>query len=307
MSAGPSGGHAASVDDLLDRQDSVIAIAQALEFMSEKAVRHRLSSGRWQRLHRSVFVTHSGPILVAQRRWAAVLAVGADAVIAGLTALDLRGYESRTVHLLIRVPRQARSIPAGVIVHRTRTLDELELLPVSRPPRTRAARSLVDAAQWARTDGEARAIIAVGFQQRLVREGDVRGTLDRLTRARRRHLIRQTVDDVVGGAHSLAEIDFVDLCRRNGLPEPTHQTTRLDANGRRRYLDAFFPEWRVHVEVDGGQHLEVRAAWADMHRQNTLWIPGDRVLRFPSWAVRTDPTAVAAQLRAALTSAGWHP
>ena len=295
------------MDDLLKRQDGVIASAQALGFMSEKAIRHRLASGRWQRLHRRVFVTHSGPIIVAQRRWAAVLAAGGDAVVGGLTALDLRGYETAKIHLLVRAARRPRSLPTGVVLHRTRTLGRDELLPDSRPPRTRPARSLVDAAQWALTDGAARAIIAAGFQQRLVREDDVRRTLDRLTRARRRRLIRVTVNDVVGGAHSLAEIDFIGLCRRNGLPEPIRQATRTDVDGRRRYLDALFPQWRIVVEIDGGQHLEVRQAWADMQRQNALWIAGERVLRFPAWAIRADPTAVASQLRAALTAAGWRP
>ena len=80
------------MDDLLDRQHGVIAMSQALRFLSEKAIRHRLTSGRWQRLHRSVFATHSGTILVDQRRWAAVLAVGAgdsgDVLVGGLTALQ---------------------------------------------------------------------------------------------------------------------------------------------------------------------------------------------------------------------------
>jgi very-short-patch-repair endonuclease len=128
-----------------------------------------------------------------------------------------------------------------------------------------------------------------------------------LPRMRRHRLIKETVDDVVGGAHSLAEIDFIKLCRNNRLPEPTCQVVRRDASGRRRYLDALFQRWRVHVEVDGGQHLEVRQAWADMRRQNDLWIAGERVLRFPSWAIRSDPASVVAQLRAALVAAGWRP
>jgi very-short-patch-repair endonuclease len=72
-------------------------------------------------------------------------------------------------------------------------------------------------------------------------------------------------------------------------------------------LDAYFEQWRLHVEVDGGQHMEVRQWWADMKRQNALWIPGDRVLLFPSWAIRHRPAEVVAQVRAALTAAGWTP
>ena len=75
---------------------------------------------------------------------------------------------------------------------------------------------------------------------------------------------------------------------------------RRDSAGRRRYLDAYFDEWQVHVEIDGGQHLDPRQAWDDMRRQNELWIAGDRVLRFPAWALRADPARVISQVRAAL-------
>ena len=103
-----------------------------------------------------------------------------------------------------------------------------------------------------------------------------------------------------GGAHSLPEVEFLRLCRRAGLPAPTCQVSRVDSGGRRRYLDAYFEEYGVHVEIDGEQHDEPRARWADMRRQNNLWIAGDRVLRFPAWLVRRHPARVAAQVRAAL-------
>ncbi|WP_416901529.1 endonuclease domain-containing protein [Micromonospora echinospora] len=126
-----------------------------------------------------------------------------------------------------------------------------------------------------------------------------------MPRARRRRLILRTADDAAGGAHSLAELDFLSLVRRGGLPEPTRQKVRYDAAGRRRYLDVYFDRWRLHVEIDGGQHLDPRTAWTDMRRQNDLWIEGDRILRFPAWVVRNAPDEVLAQLRAALTAAGW--
>jgi hypothetical protein len=68
----------------------------------------------------------------------------------------------------------------------------------------------------------------------------------------------------------------------------------------------WYDEYRVHVEIDGGQHLEVRAAWADMKRQNDLWIAGARILRFPAWLVRARPGDVVAQVRAALLAGGWR-
>ncbi|MEV4825437.1 DUF559 domain-containing protein [Micromonospora sp. NPDC049274] len=293
---------------LLFQQDAVISLDQARRHLSPKAIRHRVSSGRWRRAHRSVLITHNGPITVEQSRWIALLAAGPAALLGGLTAAHacgLRGYDSRIIHVLLPARHQIRAIPPGVRVHRTTLLPAADVHRLARPPRTRAARSLVDAAQWARTDAEARAIIAAGFQQRLVAGDDLHHVLGRLPRAHRRQLIHRTAVDVAGGSHSLAELEFLDLIRRAGLPEPSRQAVRRDAAGRRRYLDAWFEKWRVHVEIDGGQHLDPRTAWADMRRQNDLWLEGDRVLRFPAWAIRADAAEVVRQLRTALEAAGW--
>ncbi|MGW4499317.1 DUF559 domain-containing protein [Micromonospora sp. NPDC004336] len=293
---------------LLFRQEDVISLGQARRHLTPRAIRHRVATNRWRQVHRAVFVAHNGPVGPAQHRWIAVLAAGSAAMLGGLTAAQawgLRGHDSRVVDVLLPAAHQSRALPPGVRLHRTALLGEEDVLHVGQPPRTMPARSLVDAAQWAATDQEARSIIAAGFQQRLVGGDDLHRVLDRLPRARRRDLIRRTATDAAGGAHSLAELDFLGLIRRAGLPEPTRQAVRHDAAGRRRYLDVWFERWRVHVEIDGGQHLDPATAWADMRRQNDLWIDGDRVLRFPAWAVRNDSPTVLAQVRAALRAAGW--
>ena len=91
------------------------------------------------------------------------------------------------------------------------------------------------------------------------------------------------------------------------LPTPRRQSVINDASGRRRYRDAHFEEWRLHVEIDGSQHMTADAWWRDMHRQNEMWIAGDRVLRFPAWAIRKDRDAIIDQIRRALIVAGWRP
>ncbi|MET8906403.1 DUF559 domain-containing protein [Micromonospora sp. NPDC004551] len=293
---------------LLFRQDDVIGLGQAREHLTRKAIRHRVVTGRWRQVHRAVLVAHNGPIGAVQLRWIAVLAAGPTALLGGLTAAHaggLRGFPDRVVHLLLPAAVRRAPLPTGVRAHRTSHLPDRDVLPVAQPPRTAAARAVVDAAQWAPSDGQARAIVAAAFQQRLVGGDDLHEVVDRMPRLRRRRLILTTATDAAGGAHSLGELDLLSLVRRAGLPEPTRQQVRRDAAGRRRYLDAYFEEWRVHVEVDGGQHLDPAHAWADMRRQNDLWVEGDRVLRFPSWALRADPEGVVAQLQAALRAAGW--
>ena len=296
--------------ELVARQHGVVSRWQALRCMPANAVDRRLRSGRWQTPHRGIYVTHSGPVDHQQRRWIAALAGGAGRVglLGGLSALEtlgLRGFTAEAVHVLVPARRTMRNPPQGVILHRTSLVEPDDVHRMGDPPGTMPARSLIDAAQWATSDDQARAIIAAGFQQRLVRAGQMESVLARRLRARRRSVIAEAVRDATAGAHSVPEADFLRLCRRARLPAPDLQHRRRDSAGRQRYLDAYFADWGVHVEIDGGQHADVRQWWADMQRQNDLWIAGDRVLRFPAWAVRHRAQDVAAQMRAALLAAGW--
>jgi Protein of unknown function (DUF559) len=301
------------LDDLLFLQEGVLSRRQALRFFSPSAIRHRLASGRWRAAHRAVYVTHTGPLTLQQRWWVAVLAAGAHgrpALLGGLSALALmgfRGYPSPVTHIVLPAGRRADSPPADVLVHRTRHLPRCDVHRVGRPPCTMPARSIVDAARWACADEQARSIVAAAFQQRLVSGDELHRVLDRLPRVRRAGLILQTASLAAGGSHSLPELGYLALSRKAGFPEPARQVARRDAAGRRRYLDFLYEEYGVHVEIDGAQHMEVRAAWADMRRQNELWIAGERVLRFPAWLIGARPGEVVAQVRAALTAAGWRP
>jgi Protein of unknown function (DUF559) len=301
---------AEDVDWVLFRQDSVISRRQALRFMSVWSLRHRVSAGRWSLPHRGVYVAHNATLSSGQRIWVAALAAGNGraAPLAGATALasfGLRGYESSRVHVYVPPRLRPRSLPHYVVVHRSR----LPRPDLSRgfPPRTMPARSVIDAARWAASDDRARAIVTAAFQQRLVDHAAMMLALSRLGRLGRRTLITSTIHDAAGGSESIAEHDFLVLCRRGRLPEPTRQVVTTDGTGHRRYRDAYFEEFAVHVEIDGGQHTEVREWWADMQRQNAMGINGDRVLRFPAWALRNDPDRVLEQVRAALIAGGWRP
>jgi very-short-patch-repair endonuclease len=280
--------------------------------MSEGAIRHRLMSGRWQVAHPGVYLTHSGPMTGLQRPWVAALAVGRGqpALLAGvsaLTVMGMRGLDARRIHVLVGVGQQRRRPPRGVVVHRTRHLPLEDQHRLGRPPCTMPARSVVDAAQWARSDQDAVAVVAAAFQQRLVAAVDVAPVLARMTHVKRRPVIVAAMADAAGGAESLAEVDFARLCRRGRLPEPSRQAVRVDSAGRRRYRDVYFDDWRLHVEIDGGQHMEVRSWYADMRQHNEIVIAGERLLRFPAWMIRHQPDEVAVQVEAALLAAGWRP
>ncbi|GAB3806717.1 endonuclease domain-containing protein [Micromonospora zhanjiangensis] len=263
-----------------------------------------------------MLASRNGPLAEDQHRWVAVLAAGEGAMLAGLAAAKAGGLRGSWRYELLdvlvphgrRVASLLNRLPLGlppVRVRRTRQLPESDR-QAGRPSRTTMARSLVDAAQWARTDDEAQSILAAGCQQRRVTPAEIDAVVERMPNVKRHRLIRHTLADIAGGAEALSEIDFVRLCRRNRLPVPDLQERRVDAGGRTRYLDARWRRWRLHVEIDGAHHMEARYWAADLRRQNEIWIAGDRILRFTAFDVRHHPDDVVAQLRAALTAAGWQ-
>jgi very-short-patch-repair endonuclease len=166
-------------------------------------------------------------------------------------------------------------------------------------------RSLLDAAQWARSGRQAQLFVAASFQQRILTLVDVERAAEEVPAAKRRALVLRTAEDCAGGSHSLAELEFLALCRRHRLPPPTRQSRRVDRQGRRRYLDALFEPWKLVVEIDGAHHLDVAQMWDDAARANSLELDGYRVLRYPAHVIRTEPARVAAEIRQALRQAGW--
>ncbi|MET8527478.1 hypothetical protein [Micromonospora sp. NPDC005172] len=304
-------------DWLAFEQAGVLTTAQLAGLLSEGAVRGRIRSGRWRSICHGIVLTGNGRLTPDQQLWVAVLAAGPGAVLAGVTAAaeaGVRGLRREPLHVLVPANRRAartslRRLPIdmpAVLLHRTSVLPDAHL-QLARPPRTTTARALVDAAGWAGSTDEAQGLLAAGCQQRRVLPEELAAVVDVLPRAPRRRLIRQTIADIAGGAQALSEINFVRLCRRHRLPAPDLQRHRVDAAGRNRWLDAYWHEWRVQVEIDGAHHMDARQWAADMRRQNDVWTSGDRILRFPAWLVRARPDEVADVVRRALVAAGWTP
>ena len=303
--------HSPGLADLLNDQDGVLDVGAAMKYLTRDALRWRISSGRWQLPCRGIVVAQSGPLTEMQVLRIAALWAGPGAALAGLTAarLDgLSGFADRgqpaehPIHLLVpaRHPvRRARPC-LPLVVHYSRLLGNGDIHPMRQPPRTRTARSVVDAAAWMATDRGAQAVLAASVQQRLVRVEDLAAVVARNQRRPRRAVLKDTLDDIAGGAHALSELDFTRMLRRRRLPDPDRQAQRLDARGRRRWLDAVWEAARLIVEVDGSHHMGVAQYWSDMDRDNDFTLSRYRVLRFPAFVVRYNPGYVAGQIRDAL-------
>lgn len=304
---------ATPLEHTLWRQHNVISSEQAAAFLSEKSVRERVNSGRWQRVSRRVMVAHSGPLSSDQQLWAAILSVGRRAFLAGITAAQRHGFrpptyvDSERIHIVTPAADRHRNVPGHIAIHRTTTLRANEIQACGDPPSTTMDRSIVDAASWARTDRDAYALVVAAYQQQRVTPSSLNALLDRLIRLNRRQVIIRAVTDAEVGVHSELEGLVLAGIADDGLPLPTLQYKRRDAGGRLRYLDGYYKEWRLHIEIDGAGHINQRSYWNDMKRQNQVWIAGDRVLRFPAVAVRYDLAEVIGQIRQALLAAGWRP
>jgi len=73
-------------------QSGVITARQLARLgVTEDAVRARLDSGAWQRIHTGVFASFSGEPARMTQLWAAVLRVGPGAVLSYQTAAELHG------------------------------------------------------------------------------------------------------------------------------------------------------------------------------------------------------------------------
>jgi very-short-patch-repair endonuclease len=209
------------------------------------------------------------------------------------------------------VDRVRVSVPRGARVRRNRRFDirqtrrwaAADLAP-SGIPRTRVEVAAVRGALWARTDKEATYLLTLVVQQGLASAAAIGVELLRVRRDKRRLLLHAVVNDLLDGARSLGEIDVAHALRRRGLPEPVRQVLRRD-RANRYYLDLYWPDLHLVVEVDGIHHSWAENVVGDALRQNALALDGDTVLRLPLLGLRLDPTAFFDQIELAMRAAGW--
>lgn len=292
-------------------QDLVVTRDQLADCgIGHSGVASRTAQGIWRDLGR-VVVLHTGVLTRPQSRWVGVLHAGPDAVLALSTAAEaggLRGFEDRVVHVAVEHGREVSDLVdqfVTVRVHQTRHLAS-DVIPQRQPARQSVARSTIELASAAASDNRTRALIAATVQQRLVRPEHLHAFINARRTLPRRRLIRETVLDAAGGAHSLPELDYARALRRCGLPQPTRQRVVRRPNGV-WYLDNDFELLRVTVEVNGMQHYELLASEADDLRRTVLQVQGRIVVDLSSYAVRHREPLAMLRTAEALLAHGYRP
>lgn len=294
------------VADTASAQHGVISRRQLLALgLTRWDILAELRAGRWRAHGKQTIAIHSGALSDKALLWHAVIEAGSRAVLDGtgsLLAAGLTGFHIDSIRL--SVPRGAKILQArGATVRQTRRLRTSDIAP-GGIPRVKTPIAAVRAALWAVSDRQAALILAMVVQQRLATaEHIARALLDVRRDKRRRHL-EAVVVDLVGGSESMGELDFATKCHRHGIPAPDRQVVRR-LSGNTYVLDARWARYRVVVEIDGIHHLHTTSIVGDALRQNAITLTGDVVLRLPLLGLRAAEGEFFAQIRTALTDAGW--
>jgi len=242
--------------------------------VSRSEVRANLRAHRWARVGRQCICVHRGPLTQEAQHWSAVFEAGPRAYLDGGSALIQAGLKDFTMDWIrVSVPRGAKVWRArGLDIRQTRRWQEDDLAP-GPLRRVRVDVAVVRHALWARSNREAALVLTMAVQQGLTTPHRIGVEMLRVRRDKRRGYIHGVILDLLGGIRSLGELDFAREARSRGLPEPDRQVLRRGRNGR-YYIDVYWQQWNLVVEIDGIQQAWVQQIVGDAIRQNDSSSPG---------------------------------
>jgi len=287
-------------------QDGILSRRQIRELgLQRRDVRTQVDAKRWHKPTPHTVALFTGALSQRQQCWLALLETGcAEAALDGVTALQVAGLTGYTAAITISCPLGAKPrLTAGTEIHVTTWRLPGDVLG-SGIPRVRPDIAAVRAALWARTDRQAALVLVMTVQQRLSTARRLQWELRRIRRHPRRRLLVQVLADIADGAQALGELDFAVLCRRQRLPKPSRQVLRRGPRGQ-MYLDVYFDDYGLVVEVDGIQHVTGLNHVDDALRQNEVSLAADTVLRIPLLGLRLQPADFMAQIERGLRDRGW--
>lgn len=290
---------------LAAEQGGVISRPQLLRLrVSRGQVRANIAARRWRKVRSQAVAIHTGDLTTLGEQWAAVLEAGPRAALDGASSLiasGLRNFDQES--LRISVPKGSRRRRGkGLNIHQTRRYRASDLM-ASGVPRTKPAVAAVHGALWAKSNKQAVLILTMAVQQGLTTADRLGVAALRVRRDKRRLLIHATILDLLDGVRSISEHEFAQACRERGIPTPSRQVLRRTKDGR-YFLDVYWEEWGVVVEIDGIQHGWVQNAVADALRQNDVTLTDALVLRLPLLGLRVAADDFFVQITSALSSRG---
>jgi hypothetical protein len=289
---------------LVSGQSGLVTRPQALAAgMSAKAVRWRVESGRWVRLHPGVYLTTPGRDDWHTAAAALLLHLGIPSALCARSAGYLWGLvpgPGDLLHCVVPTSRRPDPVEGALITRARHALDRTH--ETAWPHRTTVEHTVFDLAVGQPID-TAVGLIAIACQQRLTTARNLRVALDGRPTQSGRRVLYEVIRDVAGGTESSAERRYLrDVERAHGLPagrrqEPGPRSTRRDNE---------YDEVKVVVEIDGRAG---HAGWRAQQRDGLR----DRRSAAESWLtvrgywsdVHDAPCEFAHELEAIFRSRGW--
>jgi hypothetical protein len=276
--------------------------------VSDRTLAVRCRSGLIQRLYRGVYVDFSGPVPWETRVWAAWLAYGPEAALAGETALRRYRLDGEWGDQVIRleIPHERRvRRQAGIVLTRCRDLDG-RVSGSREPPMVRLEVAVLTVASRRSRAEDGIALVLDACRQRRTTPQRLLAELDRLRRLPRRALLVEVLEDAAEGVESFLELIYLrKIEKAHGLPAAVRQVRAENGRGT-VYRDLEYVDYGLIVELDGrAGHEDPGSRWRDMSRDNAALMTAKPTLRF-GYQLVGDPCVAAAQVARVLQALGWR-
>lgn len=273
-----------ALDEWFSTHHGVISAPQ-LQLLGccSRTVRRMVAREQLVLIQRGVYVSRQWPI-GRDQLLASACARNPAALIGFTTAAKLwglRGITDNRIHVLI--PHGASPELDGIIVHRCRRVDEVDIVQrgdgirLTSPPRT-----LFDSADMLGFKG-CRSAMEQMLHDEMCTLGTILDTFVRLAHPNRPGT--RTMAEVIASRpmwrkalHSDLEIRVLDEIERQRLPAAVTQCPVVLGNKQVIHLDFGWPQWQVGLEVD---HPAWHAGVEERHRDNNR----DRKAIAVGWAV----------------------
>lgn len=287
--------------ELAERQHGVVAWRQLVDLgLTEGLIKSRIKAGQLVVLHRGVFALGHRRIGRYGEWLAAAFACGPGAVLSHGSAAQLWGIRgSRKPIEVTRVSGHRR--PHGVRLHQTRSLPAEHMTVEAGIPVTTLERTFLDNAPRLDARQLEHDLVEADRSGRLrwrelwqviTEHGRGRKGVRRLKR------VAFQADPRFADAVSTSEVDFLMLCREEGLKMPQ---VNVLVEGKR--VDFYWPEERLIVEADSyGYHADRPAFERDHQSTVDLEVAGYRVHRTTYKMLQSNPRPFLSLVRGALAT-----
>ncbi|WP_181782383.1 hypothetical protein [Pseudonocardia pini] len=301
-----------TLDEIAFRCDSTVVHVRVLEDIGvpRRTIHERCRpGGPWQSLLPGVVLLQNAPPGRADRRRAALVYAGPDAVLTGLDALQLSGLRraptpTGPVHVLI--PADRRRLGGGAVL-----AERTERLPATAPdpwPAAPVARAALDFCRRSRDRDHVRTVLAEVVQTGRASPGELAAEL-REGSGRGSALARQVLTEIAAGVRSSAEAKARTVVGRTGLAEPLWNARLVDPAGKHIATpDAWFDDVGLAWEIDSREfHFAAEDYERTVVRHSRMTAHGILVVHTLPQTLRKQGAEVVAELRRCHAQAALRP